>query len=70
MKYLSDAPLQGRLLALPTNIRLGWQYLQETNTLAYYENPKITNKNSFIILGPGPNVIKHFVRNLRIFALS
>ncbi len=39
MKHLSDAPLLGRLLALPTNIRLGWQYLLETNTLAYYENP-------------------------------
>jgi hypothetical protein len=44
MKYLSEAPLVGRLLASPTNIGLGWQYLPETNTLAYYENPLITNK--------------------------
>jgi hypothetical protein len=35
MKHLSDAPLYGRLLALLTNIRLGWQYLPRTNTLAY-----------------------------------
>jgi len=35
MKHLSDAPLWGRLLALPTNIRIG---LPETNTLAYYKN--------------------------------
>jgi hypothetical protein len=25
-----------RLLALPTNIRLGWKLLNMTNTLAYY----------------------------------
>jgi len=33
----------GRLLALLTNVRLGWQYLPETNTLAYYENSKNRN---------------------------
>ncbi len=26
----------GRLLAIPTNIRLGWKGLPRTNTLAYY----------------------------------
>jgi len=35
MKHLSDASLWGRLLALPTKIRQGWQYLPRTNTLAY-----------------------------------
>jgi hypothetical protein len=39
--YLSDtpfwSPLMGRLLALPTNIRLGWKGLLRTNTQAYYE---------------------------------
>jgi hypothetical protein len=34
---LSDAPLYGRLLALPTNVRLGWKDLPGTNALAYYE---------------------------------
>jgi hypothetical protein len=37
VKHLSDSPLLGRPLELPTNIRLGWKVLQETNTLAYYE---------------------------------
>ncbi len=32
------APLQGRILALPTNIRLGWKGLPGKNTIAYYEN--------------------------------
>jgi hypothetical protein len=33
----SGAPLYGRLLALPTNIRLGWKGLPGRNALAYYE---------------------------------
>ncbi len=36
---LSGAPLYGKLLALPANIRLGWKGLPGTNTQAYYENP-------------------------------
>jgi hypothetical protein len=38
VKHLSSAPLKGRSLALPTNIRLGWKSLPWTNTLTYYEN--------------------------------
>ncbi len=38
VKLLSGAPLFGRLLALPANIRLGWKCLPGINTLAYYEN--------------------------------
>jgi hypothetical protein len=34
----SGAPLYGRFMASPTNIRLGWKGLPGTNTLAYYEN--------------------------------
>jgi len=33
----SDAPLKGRLLASPTNIRLGWKGFPGTTALAYYE---------------------------------
>ncbi len=33
----AGAPLLVRLLAFPTNIRLGWKGLPETNSLAYYE---------------------------------
>ncbi len=31
----SGAPLYGKLLALPTNIRLEWKDLPESRTLAY-----------------------------------
>jgi hypothetical protein len=41
VKHFSGAPLYGRLLASPTNIRLGLKGLPRTNTLAYYENHKL-----------------------------
>jgi len=59
MKPLSEAPLWGRLLALPTNIRLGCKSLQGTNTLAYYAKVKLRAPKN-CILEPGPNVIKLF----------
>jgi hypothetical protein len=34
--YPSKAPFQGRLLALPSNIRLGWKNLPRANDLAYW----------------------------------
>jgi len=37
MNNLSGAPVWRRLLALPTNIRLGWKILPGTNALAYLE---------------------------------
>ncbi len=37
-----DTPLWGRLLALPTNIRLGRKGLLGANTLAYYGTELIT----------------------------
>ncbi len=43
----------GRLLALPTNIRLEWNLMAATNTLAYYEMAKITAVKSFIVQAPG-----------------
>ncbi len=36
--HLKGAPLYGRLLALPTNIRLDWKGLTGTNTIAYYRH--------------------------------
>ncbi len=53
MKHPSSAPLYGRLLALPTNIRLGWKGLPGKNALAYYEKSKLTAIKSFIILATG-----------------
>jgi hypothetical protein len=53
MKHLSDAHLYIRLQVLLTNIGLGWEYMPVTNTPPYFENPYITDKTSFITLGPG-----------------
>jgi hypothetical protein len=54
VKYLSVAPLKGRLLALPANIRLGSKGLPATNVLAYHEKSYLTAVKSFITLGTGP----------------
>jgi hypothetical protein len=35
--FLSGASHNGRLLASPTNVRLGWKGLPRSNTLAYYK---------------------------------
>ncbi len=56
MKHFSGAPLYGRLQALPTNIRLGWKGLPETNALAYYEKAQLTAVKCFITLAPCPSI--------------
>jgi hypothetical protein len=38
VEHLMGAPLLGWLLALPTNIRLGWKSLPGKSTIAYYQN--------------------------------
>ncbi len=45
----------GRLLALPANIILGWKGwgVTNTNTLAYFDTAKITAVKSFMIQAPG-----------------
>jgi hypothetical protein len=53
VKHFSGAPLQSRLNALPTNIRLGWKCLPRTNALAFYKNLQIMAVKSFITLTPG-----------------
>ncbi len=44
--YQSWAPtglrFNGSLLALPTNIRLGWKWMEVANTLAFYDEATIT----------------------------
>ncbi len=47
-----ESYLEVRLLALPTNIRLGWEGLPGTNTLAYYERFVNYGRKSFIALVP------------------
>jgi len=56
VKYLSDAPILGKLLALHANIRLGWKWFPGTNSLAYFENSDITTVKFFITLAPSANV--------------
>ncbi len=67
MKLLSGAPLTGRLLILPTNIRLGWKALPGTNTVAYHEHLSTTAIISFKILGPGADVVKLFCQQITVF---
>jgi hypothetical protein len=50
MKHLSGAPLYGRLLALPTNIRLGWKGSPGTNTLL--QKVLTYGRNFFYNIGP------------------
>jgi hypothetical protein len=49
VRYLSDAPLYGRLLTIPPHIILGWK---GTSTLAKYEFLKVTTVKSFKTLRP------------------
>jgi hypothetical protein len=42
-------------------VKLNLKSLSMTNTLAYYENSKFTDKKGFITLGPGVNVYKLFL---------
>ncbi len=42
----------GRLLALPTNIKQGWKWLKVANALAYYDMTTITAVKSFIVQAP------------------
>ncbi len=58
MKDLSIVPLKGRLLALPSNIRLGSEGLPTKNTPAYIKHLYITSVKTFITLDLGVNVIK------------
>jgi hypothetical protein len=39
----------GRLLALPTNIRLGFKWMAVANTLAYYDAATIIAVKCFIV---------------------
>ncbi len=47
-------------MASPTNIRLAWKGLPETNTLAYCENLQIMAVKCFIVQAPKVDPIKEF----------
>jgi hypothetical protein len=40
---------------------LGWKGVSGTNALAYYKELYVTAIKSFIGLGPGANVVAHFM---------
>jgi hypothetical protein len=67
--YPSEVPF--RLMASPTNIRLDWKSLPETNTLVlFYKNPYIYAKNIYEI-DPWAQSYKTFYGPiLRMFAIS
>jgi hypothetical protein len=49
---LTDFHFNGRLLALPANISLGWKQVAVANTLAYYGTATITTVKGFIVQDP------------------
>ncbi len=51
-KHLSGAPLEGRPLALPTNIKLGWKSLPVTNTFILIRKSVNYGCNEFYSTGP------------------
>jgi hypothetical protein len=57
VETLKEVHLWGRLLALPTIIRLGFKSLPGSNTLPHYEHSLNTNVKSFITFGPGLSLL-------------
>jgi hypothetical protein len=53
VKHLSGAPSYGRLMALPTNIRLGWKVLTGINAPAYWVLSEVKKKRKYFEKGPG-----------------
>ncbi len=43
----------GRLQTLPTNIKLGWRWVEVANTLAYYDTAAIMAVKSFVVKAVG-----------------
>ncbi len=62
VKHLPGFPLWGRLLALPTKIRLSWKGSQGANTLACFENWSVRALKRFTALAPG-QFLHPFVTN-------
>ncbi len=50
---LHKASLKGRLLALPSSIKLRWKVLKLKNTQAYYDMEFIAAVKGFKVLAPG-----------------
>jgi hypothetical protein len=52
VESLSVLYSKARVLALPTNIRQGWKWIEVANTQAYYDTATITAVKSFIVQAP------------------
>jgi hypothetical protein len=52
LECLSDAYFLGKLLMLPTNVRLDWKGFPRKNALAYWASSTLTKGKSFITLTP------------------
>jgi hypothetical protein len=60
VKHLTKLHSNGRLLALPANIRLRWKSMAVANILAYYVTATITAVKSFIVQATGACTKKLF----------
>ncbi len=61
MEDLSDASFLGKLLELPTNVRLDWKVIARYKHSSLPRCLVVSNEEkSFITLTPGVNVVEHF----------
>ncbi len=50
----------GKLLALPANIRQEWKWMEVANTVAYCDTVTITTVISFIVHAPREKNVKRY----------
>jgi hypothetical protein len=60
VKHLSGVPIFSRPLALPANIRLGWERIEIDKHSSLLQTLMIFGHKKLISMGPGPNLIKKF----------
>ncbi len=60
MKHLSSAPIQGKLLASRTIIRLGWKGLPRTKTVAYHDHSLNYVRKKYCNVGSSGQCYKTF----------
>ncbi len=59
VEYFTRLYSNGRLQALPENIRPGWKLIALANALVYYDMTLIMTVKSFIVLAPSDNLKKY-----------
>ncbi len=70
MEHFKELRSNGRLMALPTNIRLGWESMAVANTLAYHVTATIMAVKSFKVQLRDQSYKTFYGRNIRIFVIS